>query len=114
MTAANLRHQFMREFRRLSPHTRALAGFTVAFYLLQTLAAIAAGWWLLQLELSALTAAGLGMLMLFIGTRLRASTTSCTSARIPRSAIRVKITFSGGAFAPPLFSVASASIAKNT
>lgn len=71
MTAAKLRHQFMREFRRLTPHTRALAGITVASYLLQTLAAIAAGWGLLQLELSALTAAGLGMLMLFIGTRLR-------------------------------------------
>ena len=58
MTAANLRHQFMREFRHLTPHTRALAGITVAWYILQTLAAIAAGWWLLQLELSALTAAG--------------------------------------------------------
>jgi fatty acid desaturase len=71
MSGLAVRHQFMREFRRLSASTRVAAKVTVASYFFQILAAIGLGYWLLQLEFSAYVGVGLVVLMLFIGTRLR-------------------------------------------
>jgi fatty acid desaturase len=71
MSGTAVRHQFVREFRRLAVNGRIVAALTVASYFLQIIAAIGLGWWLLQLQSSVYTAAGLAVLMLFIGTRLR-------------------------------------------
>lgn len=71
MSGTAVRHQFVREFRRLAVNRRIVAVLIVASYFLQVIAAIGLGWWLLQLPFSGYTAAGVATLMLFIGTRLR-------------------------------------------
>ena len=71
MSGTVVRRQFIREFRNLRANSRLVAGFTVASYFLQVLAAVCLGYWLLRLDISAWTAIGIPALMLFIGTRLR-------------------------------------------
>ena len=71
MSGTAVRYQFMGEFRRLAVNRRIVAALIVASYFLQVIAAIGVGWWLLQLPFSGYTAAGIAVLMLFIGTRLR-------------------------------------------
>ncbi len=71
MSGTAIRNQFVGEFRRLAPNRRFVAALTVGSYLLQVLAAIGLGCWLLQLPFSGYTAAAIAVLMLFIGTRLR-------------------------------------------
>lgn len=71
MSGHAVRQRFMREFRGLRGNTRAVSAAIVISYVLQTLAAIAFGYWLLQHPISPLTVAALAVVMFFIGTRLR-------------------------------------------
>ena len=71
MSGHAIRQQFMKEFRRLSPHSRQIAAMIVASYVLQVMTAIGLGYWLLQSPISLPTGLALAVLIFFIGTRLR-------------------------------------------
>lgn len=72
MSVHAVRQQFMKEFRNLSAHSRPMSVLIVASNLLQLIAAMVLGHWLLQSPLSLSAGLGLAALVLFIGTRLRA------------------------------------------
>jgi fatty acid desaturase len=61
----------MKQFSGLSVNTRRISGTIVASYVLQVMAAIGLGYWLLQQPLTLPTALGVAVVMFFIGTRLR-------------------------------------------
>jgi len=61
----------MREFRGLSVNTRQISGMIVASYVLQVMAAIGLGYWLLQQPLTLPAGLGVAVVMFFLGTRLR-------------------------------------------
>ncbi|MHA1572149.1 MAG: fatty acid desaturase, partial [Alphaproteobacteria bacterium] len=71
MSGHTVRQQFIRKFRDLRGDTRRISGLIVASYVLQVLAAMGIGYWLLQQPLTLPTGFGLAMVMFFIGTRLR-------------------------------------------
>jgi fatty acid desaturase len=71
MSGHAVRQQFIREFRDLRVNTRQISGMIVASYLLQVMAALGLGYWLLRQPLTLPTALGVAMVVFFIGTRLR-------------------------------------------
>jgi len=71
MSGHAIRHKFMQEFRSLSMNTRWISGMIVASYVLQMIAAIGLGYWILQEPLTLPTGLGVAVLIFFIGTRLR-------------------------------------------
>ena len=71
MSAKTVRQRFVKEFRNLSRNTERTATLIVFWYMLQIAVTMAAGWWLLQAPFSILTGAGLAVIVIFIGTRLR-------------------------------------------
>lgn len=71
MSGHTVRQQFLKRFRGLQTNPRHLAALIVAGYVLQLIAAIAAGYWMMQYPLSLMTGSGLALVVLFIGTRLR-------------------------------------------
>ena len=71
MSGHTVRQQFLKQFRGLGTNSRRVAALIVAAYVLQVIAAVALGYWLLQYPVSVSTALGLGLVVLFIGTRLR-------------------------------------------
>lgn len=71
MSGYAVRKEFMREFRGLGVNSRRMSVMIVASYVLQLMAAIGLGSWLLRSPLSLPTGLGLAVLMFFIGTRLR-------------------------------------------
>lgn len=72
MSGHAVRQQFMKRFRNLDAHGWPVSALIVAATLMQLLAAMALGYWLLQLPLSPLTGLALALVMFFIGTRFRA------------------------------------------
>jgi fatty acid desaturase len=71
MSGHAVRQKFMEEFRDLTGSTRLVSGAILVSYLLQIMAAMGLGYWLVQQPLSGLTGLGIGSVMFFIGTRLR-------------------------------------------
>ncbi len=71
MSAKQLREKYTRRFVGLDKYARIVAWFILTSYLFQIIAAAAAGAFLLSYSVSGWTVVGIGLLMLFIGTRLR-------------------------------------------
>lgn len=71
MSAKELRIKYTREFARMSRYTPARAWLIVAGYLFQIGLAVVAGGYLMALPFSGMVAAGVLVLMVFIGTRFR-------------------------------------------
>ena len=71
MSGHAVRQQFMKKSKSLTVYTRWTSGLVVAFYVLQLVAAMAIGYWLLQQPLTFLTGLGVATVIFFIGTRLR-------------------------------------------
>jgi len=71
MSGHAVRQQFIRKFRGLRGNTRRISGLIVASYVLQVMASISLGYWLLQQPLTAPTGLGVAVVVFFIGTRLR-------------------------------------------
>ncbi len=71
MSGHAVRQQFIRKFRGLRGNTRRISGLIVASYVLQVMASIGLGYWLLQQPLTAPTGLGVAVVVFFIGTRLR-------------------------------------------
>lgn len=71
MSGHQVRQQFTSSFRGLSVYSRATAALIVVSYVAQVLAAMGAGYWLLQQPASVGSGLGVAVAMLFIGTRLR-------------------------------------------
>jgi fatty acid desaturase len=71
MSGHAVRQRFMREFKGLSANTRNVAVFIVGSYVLQLVAAIGAGYWLLQRPVDLATGVALATVVVFIATRLR-------------------------------------------
>lgn len=72
MSGKAVRKAFTREFKALGRNSRAASALIVTSYFVQVLGSIGVGYWLLQLEVTFVTGAGLAALIFFIGTRLRA------------------------------------------
>lgn len=66
-----VRQQFLKEFRNLGTYSRRMSVVIIASYISQVLVAIAVGFWLLQPPIPLPTTVAAGILVLFIGTRLR-------------------------------------------
>jgi fatty acid desaturase len=71
MSGKQLRRQYNREFFGMTKYSRFTAWAMVSSYLVQILACIFAGHYLLSLSLSPVTVLLMGLTSLFIGTRLR-------------------------------------------
>lgn len=71
MSGANVRQQFIKEFRGLRRNTGIVAGLTVSSYLCQILVSVSLGYYLLQLPLTAATGVSIAFLMLYTATRIR-------------------------------------------
>lgn len=71
MSAKQLRAKYTRKFVGMDKYARSTAWIILASYLFQIIAAAALGAVLLSYPLSGWTVSGIGLLMLFIGTRLR-------------------------------------------
>ena len=71
MSGYVVRKHFMRDFQGLAKQSRASAVLIVVSFVGQTLAAMALGYWLLSLPLTWGVGVALGLVMLFIATRLR-------------------------------------------
>lgn len=71
MSGHAVRQQFTKSFRGLSLYTRTASAMVVASYIMQVVAAMGAGYWLLQQPLTVFSGLGVAAAMLFIGTRLR-------------------------------------------
>ena len=71
MSGQELRKRYMRHFARMTRNTTVKAWFIVLAFVLQALAGILFGHYLLTLDLSAATVALMVLTAIFIGTRLR-------------------------------------------
>ena len=71
MSAKQLRERYTRKFVGLEKYTRSTAWFILAGYIFQIVLAVGLGAWLLTGPVSGWDVAGIALLMLFIGTRLR-------------------------------------------
>lgn len=71
MSAKQLRAKYTRKFVGMDKYARSTAWIILASYLFQIIAAAALGAVLLSYPLTGWTASGIGILMLFIGTRMR-------------------------------------------
>jgi fatty acid desaturase len=71
MSGKSIRRKFLNEFSRLERDSSVTAGFIVAGYVLQILAAIGVGRLILSGGASVMELAGLAVIALFIGTRFR-------------------------------------------
>ncbi len=71
MSAKKLRARYTRKFVGMEKYSRSIAWLILTSYILQIAISVAVGDYLLSLPTTALTGAGIGMLMLFVGTRMR-------------------------------------------
>ncbi len=71
MSGQQVRKRYMRHFARMTRHTRLKAWAIVLAFVMQALAGVLLGHYLLSLELSVATVAMMVLTAIFIGTRLR-------------------------------------------
>ena len=71
MSGYAVRKHYMKEFQGLTKQSRPVASAIVGFYVVQTVAAMCLGYWMLGLPMTNWTIASLAVIMVFIATRFR-------------------------------------------